>query len=259
MFSWFQRLRSSRHRLWFGISERMRWSRGTFCETPALELVPETREQAQRIAALQSRYQVKFELQLSAATSMKNYEYLDILDRAWQGAGLTQPTGADLCDVGCANFWYASALHAFFRPASLLGVDVEGYRRYRDGHTRIDYAQGYVARLPNANFLISDYLRCEMPADVISAWFPFVTPQALLAWRLPLSLLQPEGLFRQIRRNLRVGGQFVMVNHGAAEAAVAANWCVAAGLRRIGSLDTPGVFSGYRLQAAVCTRWQAGS
>ena len=33
------------------------------------------------------------------------------------------------------------------------------------------------------------------PADLITAWFPFLTPAAILAWRLPLSLLAPERLF----------------------------------------------------------------
>ncbi len=40
-----------------------------------------------------------------------------------------------------------------------------------------------------ARFLVADYVGCELPAEVITAWFPFVTPAALLAWRLPLSLL----------------------------------------------------------------------
>jgi hypothetical protein len=119
MVSLVQRLRSLRHGFWYGVSERMRWSRGTYRERPALELPQLAQEEAQRIAALQRRYQMRFELQLNAATSLRNYEYLDILDRAWQEAGLKPPSGGILCDVGCANFWYVSALQAFFRPASL--------------------------------------------------------------------------------------------------------------------------------------------
>jgi hypothetical protein len=131
---------------------------------------------------LRSRYQVQFELHMTAATSLNNYEYLDILDRAWCLSGLPRPEGGELCDVGCASFWYAATLHAFFRPRRLLGVDVEGFR---------------------------------------------------LAWRLPLSLLQPERLFRQIHHNLRPDGLFVMINHGIEEAAVAAELCIAARLRPI--------------------------
>jgi SAM-dependent methyltransferase len=194
-----------------------------------------TLEQAQRIAALRSRYQVQFEMQMSAATSLNNYDYLDILDRGFDELGLARPSPDVLCDVGCASFWYAATLAAFFRPRQLLGVDLEGHRLFRDGRTRIDYAAGYVARVPHARFVVGDYRRHAEPADLITAWFPFLSAPALLAWRLPLSLLDPAGLFGRIRRNLTPGGLFVMVNHGPAEAALAAEWCVAAGLERAGT------------------------
>jgi len=245
-----------RHRLWYGLSERLRWSRGIYHETPANELaVPDSR-QAQRIAALQSRYQVKFERHLNAATSYNNYEYLDILDRAFGAMGLTRPAGGALCDVGCANFWYAQALQAFFRPNSMLGVEVEGHRLYRDGHSRVDYAQGYLSQLPNARFLIADYRACDLPADWITAWFPFVTAQSILAWRLPLSLLAPTRLFERVRENLRPEGLFVMINHGPREAAVAGDLCIAAGMRRLGAAQESGVLSGHRLEPAVLSYWR---
>jgi len=256
MVTFFQRLRSLRHGVCYGISERLRWSRGTFHETPAHELSPATLQQAQRIAALQSRYQVKFEDHLSAPTSYNNYEYLDILDRAWNASDMARPVGGYLCDVGCANFWYAEALQAFFRPSAMVGVEVEGYRLYRDGHTRIDYAAGYLARVPNANFLIADYGRCELPADLITAWFPFVTARSILAWRLPLQLLDPARMFERIRANLRPDGLFVMVNHGPHEARIATELCIAAGLSCLHAAHAPGVFSGHRAQPAHLSCWR---
>src|ERR1700690_151524 len=99
MYTFFQRLRSSRHRFWYALSERLRWSRGIFHETPANEITAPGLQQAQRIAALQGRYQVKFERQMNAVTSYNNYEYLDILDSAWSASGLTIPAGGELCDV----------------------------------------------------------------------------------------------------------------------------------------------------------------
>lgn len=255
MYSWWQRLNSLRHRIGFGLSERLRWSRGAHYETPALELKPATAEQGERIAALQTRYQVKFERRLNAATSLNNYEYLDILDRASQAFGLSPPRGGDLCDVGCANFWYAPALHAFFRPDRMVGVEVEAYRRYRDGHARIDYARGYIEHLPRTKLLIADYANSELPADVITAWFPFVTPAAILAWRLPLSLLRPERLLQRVRANLRSGGAFFMVNHGLREAAVAHSLCVAAGMRSRGVEQRVGLLSGHRPEPAVLSLW----
>jgi len=218
MTSFVQRLRSSRHGFWLGVSERLRWSRGTCRETPARELTGLAAQEAQRIAALQERYQLRFEDALNAATSRRNYEYLDILDRAWSDANLAPPAVGELCDVGCASFWYAAALQAFFRPQHLTGIEVEGHRLYRDGHARCDYAAGYLEGLPQARFIVADYTTLAHPADMICAWFPFVTPAAILAWRLPLRLLQPGRLFAQVAANLTPAGRFVMVNHGPVEA-----------------------------------------
>jgi SAM-dependent methyltransferase len=250
-----QRLRSLRHRFWYGVSERVAWTRGAFHETPALRLPELDFEQAQRIAALQCRYQVQFEQRLSAATSINNYEYLDMLDRAWDSAGLARPGGGVVCDVGCASFWYAAAWQSFFRPQELVGVEVEGHRLFRDGRTRRDYAAGYLADLPHARFVVADYLRCELPADVITAWFPFVAPAAILAWRLPLSLLTPERLFRHICHNLGPGGRFLMANHGHPEAALAQRLCAAAGLRLLSQSAACGVLSAHRASPAVVSCW----
>jgi hypothetical protein len=254
MYSLRQRLRSLHHRFWYGVSERVRWSRGTYHETPARELPCLTFEQVDRITALRSRYQAQFEQQMNSATAMNNYEYLDLLDRAWSHAGHERPAGGLLCDIGCASFWYAAALAKFFSPHQIVGVEVEGHRLFKDGRSRIDYASGYLADLP-ARFLVADYGKLELPADLITAWFPFLTPAAILAWRLPLSLLAPRTLFERVFHNLRVGGLFVMVNHGLAEAVLAQELCDAIGLRCQSCFADPGVFSGHRANPAVLSTW----
>jgi hypothetical protein len=198
---------------------------------------------------------VQFESTMSAATARNNYEYLDILDRAWNAGEIDRPAGGVLIDVGCASFWYASTLSAFFSPRELVGVEVEGHRLFRDGHTRIDYASGYLSHLPGARFMVSDYRRCELPSDVIIAWFPFVTAAAILAWRLPLSLLAPQQLFARVYHNLRVGGLFVMVNHGREEADMASGLCRAAGLTCRFRFAEPGVLSQHRQREAILSCW----
>jgi SAM-dependent methyltransferase len=241
----------------------VRWSRGAFRETPALELPALPAEQSRRIAALKDRYQARFEFELGTQTSLNNYEYLDILDHAWpdghawSGASPARPQGMELlCDVGCASFWYAAALDAFFQPRAMVGVDVEGYRLFKDGRTRSDYAAGYVGQRSNARFVVADYLDYAEPADLITAWFPFLTPPAILAWRLPLSLLRPERLIQQIHHNLRPGGCFVMVNHGPVEAELAHRLCVATGLRLHFMQVTPSPLSRGRPSAPVVSCWR---
>jgi SAM-dependent methyltransferase len=213
------------------------------------------REPGERIAALTSRYQVRFELLMSSATALNNYEYLDILDRAWAVTGLAQPRGGLLCDIGCASFWYAATLDAFFKPRQLVGVEVEGHRLFKNGHTRSDHAAGYVSRIADAKFVVADYASVELAADVITAWFPFLTPAAILAWRLPLSLLAPQDLFQRIYHNLKPGGLLVMANHGENEVTMAELLCSAAGLRRLTRFAEPGILSAYRLEPAILTFW----
>ena len=193
---------------------------------------------------------------MSAATSRNNYEYLDLLDRGWSSLGMGRPAGGVLCDIGCASFWYAATLQTFFRPDLMVGVEVEGHRLLRDGRSRIDYAAGYLASLPRARFVVADYTRYSEPADLISSWFPFLTPAAILAWRLPLSLLAPDRLFWRIRHNLRPGGLFFMVNHGPAEAALAEKLCTAAGLRCEARFATPGVLNRHRLLPPLLSWWR---
>jgi hypothetical protein len=256
MYSLLQRLRSLRHGFWYGISELLRWSRGTFEETPALELSALGPEKAERIAALRDRYQVKFERQMNAATSLNNYEYLDLLDRGWLESGMDRPEGGVLCDIGCASFWYAATLQSFFRPQRMVGVEIEGHRLFRGGYTRSDYAAGYLARMPTAQFIVADYSCREEPADIITAWFPFLTPNALLAWRLPLSLLAPEKLFRRIKHNLLPQGLFFMVNHGEEEAALAQNMCSAAEFRLTACWKGSETLGGHRMQAPILSWWR---
>jgi hypothetical protein len=251
-----RRLTSWRHAFWFAISRRIRWSRGLHREKPAGHLRRLTPQQETRVAALRGRYQVQFEQRLGERSSTINYEYLDILDRAWTSYGQDPPRGGVLCDVGCASFWYAAALHAFFRPDRLVGVEIEGHRLFRDGRARIDYAAGYVADVPNAEFVVADYTRFEQPADTITAWFPFLTSTAILAWRLPLSLLRPESLFARIKHNLKRDGLFIMVNHGPSEADLASARCSAAGLRPVGRWQESGALSSYRLAPPVLSCWR---
>jgi len=240
----------------FRLSRGIRWSRGSFEEKPVGELCIANPEQSARIAVLRDRYQVRFELQMSEATSRNNYEYLDILDRSWMGAVL--PTGGVLCDVGCASFWYAATLQCFFRPLRIIGVEIEGHRLLRDGRSRIDYAGGYLKGLPQAQFVVADYLSYEAPADLITAWFPFLLPEALLAWRLPLRLLAPDRLFRHIEHNLAPDGVLFMANHGLEEWQAAQSLCTAAGLQCLSYSAEIGPLSAHRLRPPVASWWRRG-
>lgn len=256
-YSIHQRLRSGYHAVRYRLSNGLRWSLGEHCELPADHLLDLTMEQRSRVAVLQRRYGMKFEAYLNADTALRNYDYLDLLDQAWTDWNLSRPSHGIVCDVGSANFWYARAIQAFFRPKQLIGVEVDGYRLYRNGHSRWDYARGYLRGLPNATFQVEDYVRVRQRADVITAWFPFITPGPLLAWRLPLSMYAPESLIRSIMANLHVNGVFVMVNHNQAEADIAAALCRAVGLDNAGSTRIKRSLRS-RLVSPVISCWRRG-
>ncbi len=94
---------------------------------------------------------------------------------------------------------------------------------------------------------------------MITAWFPFLTATAILAWRLPLSLLRPRDLFQKIAANLAQGGVFIMVNHGLEEARTAMALCDAAGLRRLYGEALGGPLSAYRARPPVLSIWRAST
>ncbi|HNV27160.1 MAG TPA: hypothetical protein PKI21_12860, partial [Nitrospira sp.] len=140
-YSLLQRCRSLYHGLWFRLSERIRWSRQPCYETPIGCLSGLAAWQITRIDELRARYHVRFESHYGHHTALANYAYLDLLDQAWAGVNRPVPHGIAVTDVGCASFWYARTLHTFFRPFTLTGVDVEGFRLYPTGHSRYDAAR----------------------------------------------------------------------------------------------------------------------
>lgn len=232
-----QRVRSCYHAFWYQLGERLAWSRGIYRERPAQDLHDLSGVQYERIASLQRQFRVRFEQGATQATALRQYDYLDLLDQGWSALRLRRSAGGTVQDLGSSNFWYAPVLHTFFRPTKLVGVEVEAHRMYINGYSRHDYAQGYIQDLPNTEFHIQDYRGYHSPADIITAWYPFVTPAPVLAWRLPLSLFAPHMLFVQVARNLQPHGLFLMINQGRDEAAVAASWCRKAGLAQYGSCE----------------------
>ncbi len=248
------RLRSGYHRFWYEASQALRWSRGTYRETPLGTHSNLSSSQGDRIEEMNTIYGMRFELRYPPETSLFNYGYLDLLDRARQNLNWTAPQQQHVCDVGSANFSYAAALQAFFQPSQLVGTEVDGHRLYCNGRSRIDYAHGHIQDLPHTNYVVTDYRQHNQPADIITAWYPFVTPKPLLAWRLPLSLFDPASLFAQIANNLVIGGTFVMVNHSPIEATVAKNIAESTGLVCRGQYvhDAP---LRPRTQPSVLTLW----
>ena len=250
-YSFSQRLRSGYHAVWYRLGEGLKWSSGVYRETPAGHLTQLSGKRLGRIAVLQRRFDIRFERQCSAVTAIKNYDYLDILEQAWTFWGKPRPVSGLMHDVGSSNFWYARALHTFFAPASLTGVEMEGYRIYANGYSRWDYAQGYVADLPRTSFKVIDYTQYADPVETVIAWFPFVSAAPVLVWRMPLRVLAPHALFRRVADNLCPGGLFVMINQSLQEASIAFDLCRRVGLGFEGSCEVQTIVRPRRISPVV--------
>ena len=107
------RLRSSYHRIWYEASQALRWSRGTYQEAPISTLPNLTPLQYDRIQKLVENYGTQFELRYPPDTSLLNYGYLDLLDRASQALNWTIPPHQQVCDVGSSNFAYGGSPNLF--------------------------------------------------------------------------------------------------------------------------------------------------
>lgn len=241
--------------MWYEASQALRWSRGTFQGRSTNTFTHLTDNQHQRVEELAATYSRRFEDTLPPQIAYLNYGYLDMLDRAKDALNWAPPIGDKICDLGSANFAYAAALHTFFQPTRLVGVEIEGYRLYGNGRSRSDYARCHIHDLPHTEYVVADYRNHHQSARLISAWFPFVTPQSLLAWQLPLSFFDPSTLLSRVANNLILGGTFLMINHNWEEAEVAHHLVEATGLVCQGKFVHTQPLRP-RPQPAVLTLWQ---
>ncbi|MEK7747819.1 MAG: hypothetical protein AAB300_01920 [Nitrospirota bacterium] len=107
-----------------------------------------------------------------------------------------------IADIGARNFALAPILDQHFRALGqtpeIHGIEIDAYRRLVNFHTRADYGYHYARSIPTGFFHPVDFLAWQRPLHIGFLLNPFVTREALLAWGLPLSALQPERLFRHL-------------------------------------------------------------
>lgn len=218
-------LRESRARLNLWLGNRLRWQRGGYRESPALQLDGVDPRQRGIIQSLQQKYGVAFEERFNRKNALENYLYLDLLDRFREKAASHWPVGGDVLDVGCKNFYYAPVLHAVFKPSQLNGIELEGYRLYPNLYSRYDYASYYISELPDTRFIVADLRRHESRADLITCFYPFVFEDTHTSWRLPASQFDPAGFFDALLRNLKPAGRLLIVNQGIDEAEATRGLC----------------------------------
>lgn len=229
---WSDQLRSQAH-AWRIAWDNRRYRPRSYIEHPAGCLEELSNQTQARIRRLQMRYAVAFEQHLNRQNALENYVYLDLMAQLFKpgrGQAAVRFESPTVLDIGSKNFYYARALSAIFQPRQMTGIELEGYRRYPDGHCRHDYATHYLQGLGNASYHVADVRGWQTPAEVVTCWYPFVHPGTLLNWGLPLSLFAPATFFRQLSQLVKPGGHLLMVNQGVEEWRMARQWLQPQGL-----------------------------
>lgn len=197
----------------FSIRKKRRFSRSNYKEKAAWELHHLGNTIQLKLEELRNKYAVRFENTLDRGNSLENYHLLAILDQL-SSQWLWRPTHKIHVDVGSKNFYYASCLAAFFNPQQLTGIELDAFGLYTNFHTRQSYAQYYIKKIKQARFLAEDFCKYPDKADTLTFFYPFVIPEPLVRWDLPLSEFKPDTLFKKAFQVLNDDGQLLMINQG---------------------------------------------
>jgi hypothetical protein len=128
------------------------------------------------------------------------------------------PTSAtsDVIDVGCRNWSYVGALRQAFPNARLLGIELDGYRRYFNLFRRIDFARAF-AKHADAQVFHADFLSLSKgslnlgPSPLFVFFFPFVSDHPCLKWGLPTQYVDFLECLRHARA-LAAEGPFAILS-----------------------------------------------
>lgn len=99
-------------------------------------------------------------------------------------------------DIGCRNWSYASAIAQSFARARLIGVEVDGKRRYWNLFRREDVARSYALQLEQEGrgaecifrdfrLIAPDLSPAPQSRHVFCFFFPFVSERPCVKWGLP--------------------------------------------------------------------------
>jgi hypothetical protein len=142
---------------------------------------------------------------ISEGVQNEHRYYHLLLSRVFQNDSSEKIT--HLIDIGCRNWSYAKSLADFFPQASLIGIEVDGGRRYWNLHRRIDFAQAYVDHLVSlgreAKVWQGDFLDFSLNLKsnhlnntqiLFTCFYPFLSENPCLKWGLPLKYVHFENL-----------------------------------------------------------------
>ena len=171
-----------------------------------------------RVAAWEAAYGFEARhLAPEVETVREALNVLDLVESAFDAAGIRLSDDLEALDVGARNWFYVRALWALLhghggrsRTLTLTGLEVDPFVVYSDGHSRYDWARLYTAPLPRAHFVAGDFFAHAATYDLVIVLFPFLNREEHLEMGLPLSLYRPVDFLAHAIRAVRPGGTLVV-------------------------------------------------
>lgn len=172
-----------------------------------------------RASELIEKYDLEY---LKSNSTIQNYienlYLIDIFDKYLQ---MNQQDAISALDIGCKNWYYAGAEHAFFRKycnnLQLDGIEIDANRMYTNFFTRKEASKFYIKNLDGCNYIEGDFLELNEKYDFIIWILPFVVEEPLLKWGLPLKHFKPEMMLKHAYDSLNEGGTLFVLNQGSVE------------------------------------------
>lgn len=226
MNDWKTRLASGWNAFRFALRSRLRIRIGRVRLKPApkTHLYPDAGTKRQERELLDAYGFGRWRELLGVMDYQLNLYHLELLHRMQPALGKHLPRSLRIVDVGSRTFYYAPALFRFFRRhyqvETLTGIELDAYRRYRNGFTAYDYAQAYLKELGEPGIIryeAVDFMRSDAAYNVCTLFLPFVTQDPLLHWGLPLGTFQPARLIEHAYRQLEKPGILLITNKGLEE------------------------------------------
>jgi len=153
----------------------------------------------------------------------------------WMPRFFAKRRSLTVADIGAKDFFLASLLNERFswrgEPPRVFGIELDGYRRYRNLATRAAMGKLNAAHIPRGEYHVMDFLDWDTPLDVAVLLSPFVTEEPLRRWGLPRTYFRPEELFAKLARTLQPCGLCLVSCPTEKEFSLASRYADRAGLR----------------------------
>jgi len=198
--------------VFFSIRSSLHWYGRHYQEKPAGTLSQLSDRQSVIIRHLHRQYPARFEETLNEQNAVRNYHLLHLFDQVSERFHWKPKEGERIIDIGSKNFYYAPAVHTFFKPRQFVGIELDGFHLYRGFYTNASYADYYAKQIPNTVYQVMNFKDYHEPVDGIVWLFPFVLQEDVLTWYLPRNAFEPMALFQHAREILCPTGFLFVVN-----------------------------------------------